>query len=344
MSRLETPFPGFGDRRGWLTVHTLSEFVFCPRAGAIAYANQQMDEVDRPAPRFNLDYLPDYSVALIEEALDQQLHSLRRLGLQVLAAVVGGGLLWWGGYRLILLPIALLLLRQAVLFSQRLSNVLLLAARRRAAHAAQAREPVRDSDQMQKVNWWELLRAGYESEAHELVLEDESLQLAGRPWRVLSRGSLRIPVVKALTPTGERSAVPKPQHAARVAAYCRLLSQSVGGESPFGIVMFGSTYEGWTVPNTTHLQAELEDIVAKAQARLVANPPGADAMSPESTSICVGCPHGEPVEVDRRDRAAGNGQRHGVTGRDGRLYHSPCGERYGWCPPHRRARELGLVK
>ncbi|MBX3414034.1 MAG: hypothetical protein KF708_15195 [Pirellulales bacterium] len=245
MNRLETPvYPGFGDRRGWLTVHTLSEFVFCPRAGAIAYANQQMDEVDLPPPRFNLDYLPDYSLALIEEALDHQLRSFRRLGLQVLAAIIGGGLLWWGGYRLILLPIALLLLRQAVLFSQRLSNVLLLAARRRAALAAQAREPVRDSDQMQKVNWWELLRAGYESEAHELVLEDESLQLAGRPWRVLSRGSLRIPVVKALTPAGDRSPLPKPQHAARVAAYCRLLSQSVGGESPFGIVIFGSTYEG----------------------------------------------------------------------------------------------------
>lgn len=345
MSRLETPaFPGLGDRRGWLTVHTLSEFVFCPRAGAISHFTQQMDEVDSPPPRFNLDYLPEYSVALIEEALNHQLNSLRQITLRVLAAIVGGGLLFWWGYWLLLFPIAAFLLHAAPTLSQRLSDVLLLISRRRAAQTAQAREPVQGTDQMQRVNWWELLRAGFESEVHEFVLEDESLQLAGRPWRVLSRGSLRIPVVKALTPEGDRSPLPKPQQAARIAAYCRLLASSVGGESPFGIVIFGGTYEGWAVPNTAKLQEELEVIVARAKQQFAALSPEDDPGRPESTSICTGCPHGLPVPLDRKSRLTSDAPRHGVTGRDGKLYHSPCGERYGWSPPHYRARQLGLSK
>lgn len=180
----------------------------------------------------------------------------------------------------------------------------MLISRRRAAQTAQAREPVQGTDQMQRVNWWELLRAGFESEVHEFVLEDESLQLAGRPWRVLSRGSLRIPVVKALTPEGDRSPLPKPQQAARIAAYCRLLANSVGGESPFGIVIFGGTYEGWTVPNTAKLQEELEVIVARAKQQFAALSPEDDPGRPESTSICTGCPHGLPVPLDRKSRLA----------------------------------------
>ena len=55
----------------WVGVHVLTEFMFCPRAGVIAFEEQRDDpgeDLDR-APR--LDYLPDFEVRLIEAALQK---------------------------------------------------------------------------------------------------------------------------------------------------------------------------------------------------------------------------------------------------------------------------------
>lgn len=342
MSRLErSTFPGFGDRRGWLTVHTLSEFVFCPRAGVIAYDNQQMDEVDSKPLRFNLDYLPDYSVALIEEAFKHQLRDLWRLVFHLLGVIAFNILLYRWGWLIGIAAGAGLLIAVGWRVADRLDKVLILVARRRRVIEALSREPVLNSQQMQRVNWWELLRAGYESEVDELVLEDESLQIAGRPWRILKKGSRRIPVVKALTPSGRDLSVPKAQHSTRIAAYCRLIERNIGVEAPFGIVIFGNTYEGWTVPNTETLQDELEAVVKIAKEQLKTVDDFASAIEPESVSICAGCLHGEPIALERRP--AGNKNIRGATSqKDGKLYHSRCGDLFGWVPPHQTAKKLRL--
>lgn len=322
-------------------MHTLSEFVFCPRAGVIAYQNQAMDEVDVPPPRFNLDYLPDYSVALIEEALRHQLRALWRIGLQLLAVFAMTVMIFFWGWLIGLAASAGLLIAVGWRLADRLDKVLVLAARRRLAMQALSREPVQQSEQMQRVNWWELLRAGYESEVDELVLEDDSLAIAGRPWRILKKGSLRIPVVKASTPEGRDLPVPKAQHCTRIAAYCRLIEKNVGAKSPFGIVIFGSTYEGWTVPNTEKMQSELESVVGMAKEQLLKVEEHGFADEPQSTSICAGCPHGEPVLADSQQ--IGGPKLRGVTSQtNGKLYHSTCGEMFGWTPPHRAAQKLRL--
>jgi len=303
-----------------------------------------MDEVEEPPPRFNLDYLPDYSLALIEEALQHQYRDLRRLGIRFGSALFALVALFACGLWIWMLPVVVLFTTLGWRFADRLDKVLILVARRRAAREALDRQPIQDSDQMQRVNWWELLRAGFESEVYEQVLEDEELKLAGRPWRVLVRGSLRIPVVKALTPERGQSPTPGPQQCARSAAYCRLLAQCVGGESPFGIVIFGNSYDGWTVPNSPQHQAELTSIVAKARELFESETCDQDAERPISTSVCNGCPHGEPTAVDRRSASENGSTIRGKTGRDGKQYHSPCGDRFGWDPPHRRARTLGIAK
>ncbi|MBX3412416.1 MAG: hypothetical protein KF708_06995 [Pirellulales bacterium] len=345
MSRLDAvEFPGFGDRRGWLTVHTLSEFVFCPRAGVLAYAQQQMDEIDEPPPRFNLDYLPDYSLALIEQALEHQLRDLRRLGIRFAAALIALGWMFYDGLWLWMLPVAAVFATLSWRFADRLQSVMVLVSRRRSAREALDRQPIEDSDQMQRVNWWELLKAGYESEVYQHVLEDEDLKLAGRPWRVLVRGSLRIPVVMALPPNSRQAPTPGPQQCARSAAYCRLLTTCVGGESPFGIVLFGNSYEGWTVPNTPQQQAEFDLVIARARELFESLTCDDEAARPDSTSVCNGCQHGEPVTVEQGASRIAGSAIHGATGRDGQQYHSPCGDRFRWRPPHHKARALGLVK
>lgn len=342
MNRLERPtFPGFGDRRGWFTVHTLSEFVFCPRAGVIAYDNQQMDEVDNPPPRLNLDYLPDYSIARIEEALQQQFRDLRRQSFRLVAVLVFAVILFNYAPLAAVAAAAGLVIVVGWQMADRLDKVLLLVARRRQAMEASAREPVPSSARMQRVNWWELLRAGYESEVDEIVLEDESLQIAGRPWRILKKGSLRIPVVKALSPKGRELPEVKAQHSTRIAAYCRLIKENVGAEAPYGIVIFGDTYEGWTVPNNDTLQEELVAVVQIARDHLKAADSLDSAIEPDSTSICTGCPHGEPFLLDR-SRMGEKGSRGTTSQRNGKLYHSKCGDLFRWVPPHRSAAKLRL--
>ena len=52
-------------------VHVLTEFVFCPRAGVVAFEQERDDsgqDIDTP-PR--LDFLPDFSVRLIEDTLQK---------------------------------------------------------------------------------------------------------------------------------------------------------------------------------------------------------------------------------------------------------------------------------
>ena len=59
------------DTTPWIGVHVLTEFIFCPRAGVIAFEQKRIDsgeEIDG-APR--LDYLPDFEIELIEAALQK---------------------------------------------------------------------------------------------------------------------------------------------------------------------------------------------------------------------------------------------------------------------------------
>ena len=65
------------DATPWIGVHVLTEFIFCPRAGLIAFEQQRIDpgeEIDG-APR--LDYLPDFEIELIEAALQKTWSGIR---------------------------------------------------------------------------------------------------------------------------------------------------------------------------------------------------------------------------------------------------------------------------
>jgi len=48
----------------------------------------------------------------------------------------------------------------------------------------------------QSINWWGLIKAGFESIEMRGPLRDPTLKLVGKPWRVLQFGSRRIPVIR----------------------------------------------------------------------------------------------------------------------------------------------------
>ena len=177
-------------------VRTLGEFVFCPRAGLLSHASA--DEEDEPTDeRMNLNFLPEYSLTLIEEQLAVQLRRLTRW-----AAWAAGGL-----FLVVVavsnelppaVPLALAVPTVLCVWKtlQALSAVVTLGDRRRAALSATSTEPPADLTDDTPVRWWELLKAGFESVPYLEPLFDGESALAGKPWRVLKKGSLRIPVIR----------------------------------------------------------------------------------------------------------------------------------------------------
>ena len=318
-------------------VHALTEFIYCPRAGILAF---ELEREQGPEEQANLSSLPRWSLVRIErrlQSLIRQLELFVAIAVAVsiflvvyhhnMPAIVGCGL-------------ALVAIASGVMRCVR--GVKVLYRRRRQALQAEAHEPTVDHVEPQSVNWWSLLKAGFESIAYKDALRDEQWKLLGRPWRVLRKGSLRIPVfVTRDCPTLRR------QHFTRMAAYCHLLTRCEGADSPYGVVIERDTYRGWTVPYTPASRKAFHDGLVTARTTIRQARMGVEPVSPVNRSVCRGCPLGKPY-VHRRGKTETN-QRwqpirvNGRRGVDGRLYHSLCGDRFGWTPPHEKAFRKGLL-
>jgi len=331
-----------------LGVHVLSEFVFCRRAGVIAYEEGGQDSGEERGETPRLDYLPDYEIRLIEEGLKERWGQvwcfltyappvalvIVLVGMFVdwlIAAAIGvssGFPVWW-------------LVRV-------LQEIATLSRRLETAKSAQGEEPDLTVRAVQDVNWWKMIKAGFEPVPCSEPYRDHSLGLVGKPWRVLQRGSMRIPVFRKR----EGDATIFKQHYIRMAAYCELIRACEGAEAPYGVVLFGREYGGVAlVPekedreNMLSSLREAQKIIRGVQTRR--RLPG----EPKKVGVCKGCPWGRP-RVYRKGKTetvlAGKTLTARLTkGLDKQVYHSTCGDRYGnsqrqWVPLHRKAEEKGL--
>lgn len=320
-------------------VHVVAEFVFCPRAAVNAWENVPADEgaeTWRRTPR--IDFLPDFDARKIEETIAARFSSLRRL-------------LTWSGTVLAILVVL------SRLFTSRLPtaagftllaftvvrclglirDIAVLALRLRAMKQSPVCEPDPKLPKMQAANWWSLLKAGFCSYEYDAPFCHQSLGLAGAPWRVLHRGSLRIPVFRKIRGEAKLGH----QHFLRMAAYCRLVTESEGGEAPYSVVLFGRGYDGVTVPNLDRYQKELPRTVEdlRAMLQLVAS----RRMVPDVPvgNPCRGCHWGRP-EKSSHGTIANVRRIKWTRGKNGRLYRSDCGDRFDWVPGHELADRLGL--
>ena len=187
---------------------------------------------------------------------------------------------------------------------------LILFARYLRAILAREKVPDPNHQEPQKIYWWNLIQAGYTQYAPSEAMGDPKWRLAGKPWRVLKKGNLRIPVFR------KRSLDEKlyKQHFARIAAYCHLLETCEGGECPYGIVMLGSTLKGLTVPCRPPARKAFHHglIDARTMIRIIPDS-GLEPGAPSNLNLCYGCPWGKP------ERGADI---------------SACGMRFNWIPPH----------
>lgn len=331
------------DGTPWIGVHVLTEFIFCPRAGVIAFEEQRTDpgeDLDR-APR--LDYLPDFVVALIEADLQKACNTLWNLVTWTPPAAL---LVWVAGLLvdrrlwLVLIPLGVWFLRHA---ARNVRIVLELSRRLRAAREATPREPDPESKQGQVVNWWGMMKCGFTPVEYEDPHEDADWKLVGKPWRVLHKGSLRIPVFRKRCGKEQLH----PQHFARMAAYCHLIEIAEGGNAPYGIVLFGKGYDGLTVPNTEENRSTFQRALLNIRRLIEAvQTDGEKPDVPKQGRVCRECDRGRP-RIYRK----------GITdtvldgillpafctrGEDWKHYHSTCGDRFGGVPLHDRAKEKRL--
>jgi len=329
----------------WVRVRTLGEFVFCPRAGILSQASA--DDDDEPADeRMNLDYLPEYNLALIEEELAVQLRRLAWWAVWSLCALFFFGASWWNDLPPILTwalagPAVLCVWKTC----QTLAAVIILSDRRREALSAKAIEPPSDLKDDHRVDWWELLKAGFESVAYLEPLRDEEWALAGKPWRVLKKGSLRIPVIRLPADNYHAGRYwVYEQHRIRLAAYAHLISECEGGQTPYGVILFGGSTGGVAVPilSVDVVVNKLDDLQRALDLERMHIP----TPIPTDTKVCSGCPLGAPrvlTASDRNDAALGR-KIHAITGPDGKAYRCDCGDRFKWIPPHRDAVRRGVIQ
>jgi hypothetical protein len=290
-----------------------------------------------------LDYLPDFAVALIERALQETWSRIWWLLTWttpvVLVLLMAAVLIDWR-VGMILALLAAWVIRRLL---RELRNVVELSRRLQAARDAVPAEPDPDFAKSQQVNWWGLLKAGWTAVEYEDPHEDPQWRVSGKPWRVLHKGSLRVPVFRKRRGNDRLY----PQHLARMAAYGHLIEVAEGATVPYGVVLFGDGYEGITVPNSDEHGRIFEQGLHDARRLFEAvESAGVVPDIPQPTTVCHACPWGRPrvyrpgitdTELDGTRLPP-----YRTRGEDGRLYHSPCGDRFGWVPPHDRAAEKGL--
>jgi hypothetical protein len=321
-------------------VHLLTEFVFCPRAGLCTQETVSEEEPEAPA---NLNWLPDLDEEEIRLAIqDRSQRALFFAICALVAMLIAIGiqrleLRFWPWVALVGVTTSL------VACFHSMWEAMILTYRLSIARRAKPDEPNLGGDPEQEVEWWSLRKAGFDPVKPQANYRDDSLVIVGKPWRVLRRGSYRIPVFRR-----EDNGPVRLQHRVRIAAYCHLLRVCEGMESPYGILLDRKTRMGLAILMTPESALEIVQLeLVRARAVITHMKQGEKPPRP-NPSLCRGCPHGKPIRVplDGDQPFTADGRRLPIVARrsrDGRQFHCHCGDRFEEVPPHDSAVTLGLV-
>jgi hypothetical protein len=309
-----------------LSAAALSESVFCARAGILTLESRADDRIDEPA----FDVTAIYELQVLEAAIVRSLWIIVAGITGVVLSYVAASMIALGWLWLVCL---ITVIRLGKLVCTHIATLIRLLATRHSARKAHCAEPDRNLQELQRVTWWGLLNMGFESLQYNKALSDSEWNLCGKPWRVLRRGSLRVPVFR----TRSESQSPSQQSISKIMAYCYLLEKCEGFDSPYGIVLMSNTYRGFAVPNGGRFPATLQKalrefriVAANAELRQLDPPRPADARK------CSACPWGQPRRVNIGRQTVLNDQaiRPYVLRKWHEAYHCDCGDRFRWKPPH----------
>lgn len=332
----------FEETQPLVAVHVLSEHVFCPRAAMLALESGDDDGSEEPMLGPRLDWAGDYDEQRFAEELNQH-RDTRRYWLFWLALSCLLVLALWtfvhpgSALAACVAPIFCL----AMIIKSLLRSIDLVRQRALLRRAPEIEFDV-NAAEIRWVNWWSLRKAGFDCLRPDRMY-DRQLRLVGRPWRELVKGSnVRIPVIyKRL---GEVKC--RPQHLVRIAAYCRLIQACEGASAPFGVIVFAGSYNVLVIPCTEERRTAM--LQALDEARWYMNVLQTRNMEPgkPAPEVCSGCHWGKPRQHSDESVTTLRGRRirarrtHATNGRE---YHSTCGDRFDWVPPHHDAVQLGIA-
>lgn len=313
-------------------VYVVSQFIYCPRAGVIAYENREQHE-DEPEP-VNLDYMPIYDLPGLYERLHADFREL------IWQALVMLGVLAFAYYLTArvhpnLAATGVMILVPLLGWTYPTLCDMADVGRKIVAHRSAApKVPDPASDQFQPVNWCEMLKDGFISVPSKDRLRNDAWRVEGRPWRVLRKGNLHIPVF--FQSVGETEL--RDKHLAKAAAHCFLLQTVALQDSPYAIVLKRGSFEGVTVPNHPRTRKVFYEGLRLARALIRDLRVGSAPNPPATEAPCLKCPLGEPVKFEPGEsehRANGVSLPVITIAEDGKpLCHSHCGDRFRWIPPH----------
>jgi hypothetical protein len=207
-----------------------------------------------------------------------------------------------------------------------------LLRRRAILLESRCAEPDPYSNEMQPTNWFGLLNLGFESRDVKEALRDPEWQFEGKPWRMLHKGSLAIPVFRTRSP----QEAPREPQLAKIMAYCRLSSVVFDTECPFGIILTGADYSGFVVPNCERFRTDFHNSLVALRQLAQAAEQRSEATIPVETRKCSRCPLGQPRLISlglRVKRFGAPIPPHKLSGES----HCDCGDRFEWEPPYVRS-------
>ncbi len=310
----------------WLSVHAISEYTFCPRAGVIAYENKRVDPDDEP-PSF--DTLPRFKIQAVEAEISKQLQVLFRWlwAMLVVAASSPVSVFLEQYWYLVLAGVAMVFVTWQSLSV--LSVLQELYHRRRVLLESKSAEPDPYLEQMQPVNWFGLLNLGFQSQLVHDPLRDSDWNFEGKPWRLLIQGDLIIPVFR----TRSSHESPREPQVAKCMAYCRLVSIVYERDCPYGIILIGEDYSGFAIPNVEMFRREFHNSLVGLRQLAQATGYGRDTEVDYSPHKCSGCHLGRPRPASLGERIVRFGAPVSAKADlDG--MHSDCGDRFEWEPPY----------
>ena len=338
-------------------VHTMSEYIFCRRAGQLAMEKSDDDLGADFTPAPALGGIQWYEPDLIAAELERHADALKKIGVlfavataltacvafydRALGAMLAGcgvlgvmttGRLWWW---------------HEVLCYFRCRR------RLQQANKAATREPNWEFPSPQPVNWWQLLQAGFDSRKPEQSLHNPMINLKGRPWRILHRGDRHIPVIRIRVAEFDGTNLTAvrlyEKHRARIAAYAHLVETCEQGQADWAIILYNNSDDGIAVPlgdrDWNAFRNGMQ--MTRREVSQLQDDPRYQAEAPKGRRKCAGCPFGRPRRVGLEPTVlSGTVLAPFATSdsRGERLFHSTCGDRFQDVPPHRDAEELGLLK
>lgn len=315
----------------WVTVRTVSQHLFCHRAGVITHESRQEDAGFEGRP-IRLGYLPRYDLREIESMIGKWMTA------SVIGSVAGALIVaalcltaWVFDPRLLVLAAAVLL-ALAVGVIAALSVLFVLVWRLTNAKQALPQEPEFTGNTAVLVDWWGLQAAGFESQDWPGILKKDAWRLAGKPWGILARGRQRIPV---FFDTSDRVRLEK-KHYARIGAYCLMLESEAEVESPFGVILRPGRTKVEAIPNTVEATDALADGIEQVHESLASVAENRLFVAPALSHLCAKCPLGELRPVAELPPTPDEGSRVHVPTRQGPK-DSVCGARFQWNPPHESA-------